>query len=211
VELAFQRIDTIIRRSPYNYQSTNETRILPDEAINDLNLRFKEDGFGFRYESGQIIKISSEYTHNEIIKPALKILSDKQFEGAQEEFLSAHKHYRNNENEECINDCLKSFESTMKIICKIKKIQVAESATAKVLIFKLFENDYIPKYLQSHCNALQSMLESGVPTIRNRTGAHGQGETIRVIDDSFVEFTLNMTASNIVFLTSFLDAKGVKS
>ncbi|MDR0909806.1 MAG: hypothetical protein LBM77_08585 [Spirochaetaceae bacterium] len=206
VELCFKAIENLRNEGVKNQQKWVN---FIDNSIQELNDRFKESGFGYQYESGCIIKMTSEYTHNEIVKPALHLLSDKQFAGAQEEFLSAHKHFRNGRNEECINDCLKSFESTMKIICKIKKIAFNENDTAKPLLTALYTNNYIPKYLQEHYTNLRMVLESGVPTIRNKTGAHGQGEEIRVVDDGLAELALNLTASNIVFLVSLLD-KGAK-
>jgi virulence-associated protein VapD len=155
-----------------------------------------------------ILKVTTEFTHNEIVKPVLKLLSDKRFNGAQEEFLLAHKNYREQNKKECISNCLKSFESTMKIICKIKKIKIDDDAPAKKIIAKLFESGYIPSYLQSFGdnfnNMLKSIFESCVPTIRNNVGGHGQGDKIIEVDDNLASFVLNMTASNIVFLVSLL-------
>ena len=36
--------------------------------------------------------------------------------------------------------------------------------------------------------------------MRNKNAGHGAGVKERVVDDSFVEFTLDMVASNIIFL-----------
>lgn len=44
------------------------------------------------------------------------VLSDKRYKGASQEFLAANEHYRHGRYKECLNDCLKAFESTMKII-----------------------------------------------------------------------------------------------
>jgi hypothetical protein len=205
VELIFSFIEHYISDSDGKYN--DRLREVFPLACEELNARFKEEGFGYQYESGYIIKMTSEYTHNEIVKPALQLLSDKRFVGAQEEFLSAHQHYRNGRNEESITDCLKAFESTMKIICKAKKIGYNESDTAKKLLDALYKQNYIPPYLQSQCTALQTVLESGVPTIRNKTGAHGQGDVVRVVDNALTELALNLTASNIVFLASLLDKR----
>jgi hypothetical protein len=127
---------------------------------------------------------------------------NKRFRGPQQEFLSAHSHFRNKENKECINECLKSLESTIKVICKEKKIGIGENSTAKTLINTLFENEYIPKYFQSHYSALQSVLESGVPTVRNKVSGHGQGDKIIDVDENYAELILNLTATNIIFLAS---------
>ena len=65
----------------------------PDEAINQLNHRFREHGVGYQYKSGKIIKVDSEFTHSEVVKPAMSFLSDPIYKGANEEFLNAHEHY----------------------------------------------------------------------------------------------------------------------
>lgn len=199
MELCFRLIDKNIRS--YEYTRATRRKIDPDDAINELNARFKEHGFGFRFESGTIMKIDSEYIHSEIVKQALSLLSRKEFKGTNQEFLLTHEHYRAGRNQECLNECLKSFESTIKIICSIKRIHVDSTATAKKLIDILFENEIIPTYLKSEYTSFQTVLKSGVPTIRNKLSGHGQGETIRKIEDVFGEYMLNLTASNIVFLT----------
>jgi hypothetical protein len=202
VELCFQFIENPTRANDrFSYA---ERRISSNDAIQELNDRFKEEGFGYKYISGNIIKLTNEITHNEIVKPVLKLLSDKSFKGAEEEFLSAHTHYRKSENKECITDCLKAFESTMKIICKKKKFQVNDNATAKELVAKFFKENYIPQYLQSNFTSLQSLIESGVPTIRNKLSAHGQGDKEINPDDNITEYVIHLTASNILFLTKLL-------
>ena len=195
VELCFTIISTQSRSNEYNIRKLD-----PDEAIAELNARFKENGFGFQFEVGKIIKINSEYMYNEVIKQALSLLSRKEFEGANQEFLLAHEHYRAGQNKACLNECLNSFESIMKSICSLNKITVDSRATAKTLIAVLFENEIIPAFLKSEYSSFQAVLESGVPTIRNKLSGHGQGETIRKVEDCFAEYMLNLTASNIIFL-----------
>jgi hypothetical protein len=199
VELCFQSIDKFAKKDNSVGYIMN-SKISPDNAIRELNDRFKEEGFGYKYESGIIIKLSNEIIHNEIIKPVLKLLSDKSFKGSEDEFLSAHAHYRKGENKECITDCLKAFESTMKIICKKNKYLIKDNASAKELIAKLFEEKYIPQYLQCNFTSLQSLIESGVPTIRNKLSAHGQGDKNINPDDNITEYVIHLTASNILFL-----------
>ena len=76
---------------------------------------------GYQYESGQIIRVDSQLIHNAVVKPALLLLRSDHLKGANSEFLSAHKHYREQEYKECLNDCLKAFESVMKGICEKRK------------------------------------------------------------------------------------------
>ena len=65
--------------------------INPDEAIAELNVRFREHAIGYQYASGQVVRIDSEFLHQKVVKPALHLLSAPQFAGAEKEFLKAHK------------------------------------------------------------------------------------------------------------------------
>ena len=146
-----------------------------DRAIEELNQRFKEHGIGFQFVDGKVIRVDAEFVHAEVVKPALKLLHGRRYAGAQEEFLSAHQHYRKGETKEALNECLKAFESVMKTICDKRKWRYPKGATAKALIDVCLQNELIPEFWQSHYSALRSVLESGVPTGRNRLSGHGQG------------------------------------
>ena len=107
IELSFQVID--------KNRSSNKASKITDDAIEELNFRFKEAWwFGYQFTNKQIVRIDSEYIHAEIVKPSLKLLNQEQFSGAQQEFLNAHEHYRKGNAKEALNECLKAFESTMK-------------------------------------------------------------------------------------------------
>jgi hypothetical protein len=148
----------------------------PSEAISDLNQRFQNHAIGYQYANGQIIRIDSQYVHAEAVKPALAVLQEPGFSGAQDEFMQAHRHYREGNNKEAINEALKAFESTMKCICERRHWNYDKTkATAKPLLDVLFANALVPAFLQSSFAGLRSVLEGGVPTTRNRTSGHGQG------------------------------------
>jgi len=114
--------------------------------------------------------------------------------------MKAHEHYRNGRNKECLNECLKAIESTLKTICKIKNWQYAETDTARKLIQICFTNNLVPTYTQNQFTSLQNLIESGVPTIRNKQGGHGQGQNIINVDDKLTQYALNLTGTNIIFL-----------
>ncbi len=146
-----------------------------NDAIIELNERFKENAIGYSFESGEAIKIDSKLIHSEIIKPTLKILNNSMYKGANEEFLKAHEHYRHKRYKECLNECLKSFESVMKTICDKHNWTYSQNDTSKKLIKICFDNNLIPTYLQTQFSSLQQLFESGIPTIRNKNSGHGQG------------------------------------
>ena len=174
--------------------------ISPDDAINQLNQRFRQHRVGYQYESGQIVKVDSQYIHSEVVKPALMFLSDPIYEGANEEFLNAHEHYRNDRYKECLNDCLKAFESCLKIICQRRGWSYGEKDTANRLIENVFDHDLIDSHMKSHFTALGSTLKSGVPTVRNRLSGHGQGPKEIVVPEYIASYILHLTASNVLLL-----------
>jgi len=172
----------------------------PDYAIEELNRRFLENEIGYQYQSGRIIRIDSQYAHSEIVIPALQLLHEPEFRPAMDEFLKAHEHYRHGRYEDAINEALKAFESTMKIICENKGWTIHPHVTSSRLIQTCFDNELIPAALQSHFAALRTTLESGLPTVRNRYSGHGDGVRTIEVPDYFASYALNLAASNILLL-----------
>jgi len=73
-----------------------------------------------------------------------------EFAGAQAEFLTAHEHYRHGNGKETLVECLKAFESVIKIICQKQGWAHPPNATSKALLDVLFENELIPMFWQQH-------------------------------------------------------------
>jgi hypothetical protein len=196
IEISFRMIDRVCRD-----WSRSFSRAAAD-VIEELNTRFLEHGIGYCYEDGVIIKKDTELTHQEIIKPALHFLSEERFAGAREEFLSAFEHYRKGKHKEALNDCLKSFESTMKSICSDRGWNYNPNSNSKQLIQTLFDNGLVPAFWQSQLSSLRTILESSVPTGRNKLSGHGQGSTPQSVPKSIVQYMIHMTGSVIVFLAT---------
>lgn len=204
IELSFRCIDNYVRNNAHRF---GNSKIPPDEAIAELNYRFREHGVGYRYESGQIIRVDSEFTHSEVVKPALLMLSDPMYEGASAEFLKAHEHYRAGSYKECMNECLKAFESCIKAICERRGWDYNETDTIKRLIAIVFDKELIPDFMQSHFSGLRSTLEAGVPTIRNRLSGHGRGTEEVPVPEYMAAYALHLTASNILLLAKANEGK----
>lgn len=166
----------------------------------ELNHRFYENQLGYQFEKGFIVRTDSKLLHAGVTKPALILLSASHFAGADQEFRSAHEHYRHQRYKECLNDCLKSFESVMKAICEKRGWEYEPDFTAKKLINVMFKNGLIPHYLESYFSGLESVLANGVPTVRNKKGAHGQGVEPVEVPAHLAAYALHLTASNILFL-----------
>ena len=179
-------------------------------AIDELNLRFVQHNLGYECTNDEIIIKNNAVIHKTIIKPALKMLSDNRFRGAEQEYLTAFDHLRKGNNKDAILNAGKAFESTMKTICKHLKFPYSETDSAKKLVETLKQNNYFPSYLDSYLNNLCALLEEGAPVIRNKESGHGQGSDIKVIDKEYVEFVLNTDASNILFLYRLFESRAKK-
>jgi hypothetical protein len=200
IELSFRAIS--IAQETRNFMVWVEPTLSYADAIAKLNRRFQENGIGYRFDSGQIVRLDSEFLHTESTEPAFRLLYQYGFEGALEEFQLAHKHFRCGPQhyDDCLTNSLKSLESTLKTICDRRKWSYKAGDTASKLLDLVFSNGLIPDYLRSHFGALRATLESGVPTIRNREGGHGSGEKPNEVPEYLAAYQLHLTASAIVFL-----------
>lgn len=88
IELPFRFIDNSVR------MHSNRGDELADDAVTELNTKFNEHAIGYQFIGNSIIRRDSEYMHVEATKPVLTLLNDPIYKAAQEEFLSAHEHYR---------------------------------------------------------------------------------------------------------------------
>ena len=171
-------------------------------AVNELNHRFLEHSIGYQYQDGYIVQVDSQYLHAEAVEPAVTLLRDAHFAGAEQEFMDAHKHYRQGNYKEAIANAGNAFESTMKAICDERGWTLSGNRTAGRLIETLFNNGLIPAEMNSHFSSLRATLESGLPTARNQPGhgAHGQGANPVAVPDYLAAYCLHLAATNIVFL-----------
>ena len=177
-----------------------------DEAIDELNSRFKNANIGYRFESGQIIRINNLATHEKIVKPTLSLLTDRRFSGVAVEFSAALKHYRNGNYRDSITAANSAFESTLKTIFKIKKWDYDQGAAAARLLQIARRNGLFADYMEKSIDQLIGTLKSGLTPIRNReSSSHGQGPDPKDPRDHVAEYALNLCASQILFLVKSMN------
>lgn len=172
----------------------------PDDAIDELNYRFREAKLGFQFEDGEIIKIDSEYIHDQVVKPALRILNRAGYTGARQEFLQAREHYINREFEQTIVYAAKAFESAIKTICESRSWDFPKSARASDLLKIVRAHGLWPDYLDGSFDQLLATLTSGLPKVRNDTAAHGSGSAVRHTPDYVASYALHLVAAKIVLM-----------
>lgn len=170
-------------------------------AIDELNHRLKQHRLGYEFINGEIIKKANTFAHESIVRPALKLLMDDEFRGAEDEYLIAYEHYRKGENKDAILNAAKAFESIMKAICEgLQYTYDKDKDTASRLNAILESNGFYPSYLRNHISGILQTLNTGVPVLRNKTSGHGQGATVSDYPDEYVEYALNLVATNMIFL-----------
>lgn len=171
----------------------------PTSAIGELNERLREHGVGYQFENGMIMRVDSQLEHAEVVKPVLSLLRERRFFGANDEFMRAHEHHRHGRQKECVAECLKAFESTMKVICAGRTWAHDKNATSKALIDACLKNGLVPAYRENDLAGLRQTLDA-LPTLRNKTSGHGQGEVVAEVPAYLAAYAIHVTAANILLL-----------
>lgn len=194
IEMSICMISPLRENIGWDSQSTSHYKITmtEEEAVKELNQRFRENGIGYEFSNGILVRKDSEFLHEEVTKPALYLLQDQAFDGALEEFLKAHDHYRKGNYGDSILNAGKAFESTMKTIGDRGAWGLTGKENASTLITLLINKQVIPDYLQT------TLL--GLATLRNKVAGHGQGSASVVVQEHFVNYALHLCGSNIVML-----------
>jgi hypothetical protein len=178
----------------------------PANRIDEVNYRLREAGMGYQFESGRPTRVDSQLIHQDIVKPALSLLSRPGFEGAQQEFLNAHAHYRSGQNKEAVAMAANALESTFKAIFVIKSWEYNKGARISDLVKVAKLNALWPNYLDNSFDQLVATLQNGLPKIRDNDASHGQGSTPKEVPSYLTAYALHLAASKIVFLVAAADA-----
>ena len=183
-----------------------------NKEIEELNYRLRQHSLGYEFANGELIVKTNEQIHREVIKPAIHLLHDKKFVGAEQEYFKAFNCYKDKNFKDAILNAIKAFESVLKVICKEMKYEYDnDKDTVKRLLQHLTDNKFYPPYLESHMNGIITTLESGAPTLRNKKAGHGQGQEIVEISQEYAEYALNLVATNIVFLVKIFNQQKGKT
>ena len=190
-------------------------------GVDEINSVFREDGIGFELSAfvehhvekeeprfGQIrkrtyiereyprlIRRDEQYVHEQVVAPALKLLTHSKFRVANSEILKAHSDHRTGRHEDAITACSSAFESVLKTICDLKGWSYnVDKDTCATLVDICYNQGLFPSFYVD--------LFKRVGTIRNKLGdAHGRGPTpIHDVDDAHAEHMLYMTSVHIILL-----------
>lgn len=93
IDLSF-RLIVILNKNP-RWKDAYNIVIESEAAIEELNRRFLEHGLGHSCLSGdeaQLIRKDNEHLHQDAVLPALQLLHEEGFNGANDEYRNAQKH-----------------------------------------------------------------------------------------------------------------------
>jgi len=144
-------------------------------------------------EYPKIIRKDCEVLHNTAIKPVLALLQKHDLLNANEEFLQGLEDYRKGIYKDCLTKCCSSLESVMKVICKRKGLKYKENDSARSLLLNIIKNSNLDSFWE------QPIII--IATIRNKlSSAHGSGTKTKNVPEHVAKYTINITASAILFL-----------
>ncbi|WP_239669846.1 abortive infection family protein [Pseudomonas putida] len=144
-------------------------------------------------EESKVIPKDSQVIHEMAFEPALQLLRQPAFRHANTEFMAALEDFRHHKFGDCVTKCNASYESVMKVICGQKGFEYSQGDTTSRLLKSIMGKTQMDSFWES------PLLIVG--TLRNKLGsAHGAGENAKVVPEHVARYTLNMTASAIVFL-----------
>lgn len=144
-------------------------------------------------EQAKVIPKQSQAIHETAIEPALQLLRQPAFLNANAEFMAALEDFRHGKFGDCVTKCNSSYESVMKVICGQRGFGYTQGDTTSKLVRTIMQKTAMDTFWE------QPLMTVG--TLRNKLStSHGAGELPKVVPEHVAKYTLNMTASAIIFL-----------
>jgi Domain of unknown function (DUF7014)/AbiJ N-terminal domain 4/HEPN domain len=200
IELTFRWVYKVLSRLGKYERMERHLKVSAEDALYELNQRFIENGVGFQHENGGLVCLDSTYLHAEVVKPALTILGQEPFGAANEDFVTAHKHYRTGDYKDCIVACQRAFESTLKAICAARGWPFAPGDRAPELVTIVRKHGLFPAYLDKGFDTYIALLKTGLPGVRNNAGGHGDEPAALPVPAYIAGYALHLSAANILIV-----------
>lgn len=213
VDITVAFIDNAVRhyqrRQSTSHLQYCQVKMVPDDALQEIDIRLREAGTIYRVIDGSVIKSTDDFSHDAAVVPALTALGEKGFENALQEFHEALAGYRDGKYDIVLQKANHAFESTMKVIAGKKGWAYEQTATAKKMLDVMVRNGLVPSMRDSALKALATLLESDLPMLRNKmpSAGHGAGESQDGIPESVAAYAVNIAAANIRLLVESYHAK----
>lgn len=178
--------------------------------INDI---FEEDDQPWMLVDGKLIRIDPTQFERDLQLKHIDLLqkmtcSEPIFKSALDEYVKAIESFNKGEYKTCVLEAEKSYESVLKIICRIT------SGTADVLLNSYLTTDYVKDIPSSmKANGFKDNVLNSLPYIRNHTNAgHGDGMTTVQVSKPMAKLSLNLCSSLCTYMIElYLEMIGSQS
>lgn len=159
----------------------------------EINLIFQEEGVGYRWTDGRLVRFDGEVTHTEAMVPALSALASGRFGHAETEFEKAVADFGRGAYRDALTNANAALESVLQVL-------TGRRGTAGALIKEAGQQGLLPKPLGASVDNIEKLMH-GIPAIRAQEGsAHGLADRPALADERLARLVLTMTAAVIAFL-----------
>jgi len=178
-----------------------------ERFIKIVNKTFLIDKIGFEIIKSEgldvpfiIVLFNSPYLHNETVKKPRELMWNSKFKEELADFDKALDNYRNGDYEQTCFYSGKSFEGTIKKVCRLKNINYDEKDKIPKLINLLIEKELIHKKLEQDFSDIYKALKNGPSNIRNVVAHSTDNGIPKNLGKTYAEFCLRSAGNHIVFL-----------
>lgn len=166
--------------------------------IHAISSRFneicEEEGAGYRWSEGELVRFDSSATHELAVAPAMTLLADPEYANADAEFRRALECYRASAWRDAITNANAALESVLKLATG------RSSGTAGFLIAEARRQGLIPRYTEGAAENLVRLMNL-VPAVRGQQGSsHGLGDREMEADEHLAQLVVSTAAAFIVFI-----------
>jgi hypothetical protein len=166
----------------------------PHRLGGEINKIFNEEGVGYSWTEGRIVRFDAEITHAEAVVPALAALSTGRFGAAEGEFEDAFAAFGRGAYRDALTNANAALESVLKVLTGKR------SGTAGDLIREARQQRLLPKPFGASVENLEKLMH-GIPATRSQEGSsHGLGDRPGLADERLARLVLTTTAAVITFL-----------
>lgn len=170
-----------------------------------VNEILSEERIAWRLVDGQCLRIDSAFIEELVIDPTQELMRQHGFAGALDEFENARNDLSAGDTKGAIQNAGKSFESAL------KKVVGINDGTAKTLAREFARRGYCNDLPEADRNAFAETVLGVLPFLRNRLGAHGQGDAVVEVPTVYADLAINLAASLIMFVVNKYVEKQVEA
>lgn len=136
-----------------------------DDFARHVSHILNEHRIAYRLVDGEIVPVSSDELHREVVEPTLRLLVGEKFAGAHQSYLKALKEIQNNDPGDAITDAGTALQETLEAL----------DCQGKVL-GRLIKDAKTKGLLGNHDEPMAESITKWVAAERNNGEAHHAGE-----------------------------------